>query len=112
MKKVLLLVFGMLLPFFVFAGEWNFVSSAGLQLNPKNKMTPAKNDGQSDGNNYFAGITGVNIPAPYWQLAANYKIPLNFGESIIFQDANITLRGELNLTPVTYENQFIFYFWQ
>ena len=106
MKKLLMVVVAALHFCGLFAGEWSFNSSLGLQMTPKNKAKVVSKNGE----NCFAEITGVNIPAPYGQFVADYKIPLDFGESIVFQDANVTLSGELNLTPVTYENQFIIYF--
>ena len=109
MKRVLSFIICLIFSGLVFAGQWEFSSSVGLQMTPKNKAVVAEKSDDCK-KNYFAKITGVNIPAPYGQFVANYKIPLNFGESIVFQDANITLSGELNLTPVTYENQAIIYF--
>ena len=106
MKKLLMVVVAVLHFCGLFAGEWSFNSSLGLQMTPKNKAIIVSEKGE----NCFAKIVGVNVPAPYGQFVADYKIPLNFGESIVFQDANVTLSGELNLTPVTYENQFIIYF--
>lgn len=106
MKKTLIYLIALFLFCDLFAGEWSCNSSLGLQLTPKNKARVVSRSGD----NCFAEIIGINIPAPYGQFVGNYKIPLNFGESIVFQDANVTLSGELNLTPVTYENQFIIYF--
>ena len=106
MKKFLMPLFVFCLSCELFAGEWNFNSTLGLQLTPKNKSKTVYTEGE----NYFAEISGINVPAPYGQFVTNYKIPLNFGESIVFQDANVTFSIELNLTPVTYENQFIIYF--
>ena len=106
MKKLLMLLLSLCLFSCIIAGEWSFNSSVGLQLTPKNKSKTVSKDGE----NCFAEIKGINVPAPYGQFVADYKIPLDFGESIVFQDANVTLSGELNLTPVTYENQCIIYF--
>ena len=106
MKKLLMVVVAALHFCGLFAGEWSFNSSLGLQMTPKNKAIIVSEKGE----NCFAKIVGVNVPAPYGQFVADYKIPLNFGESIVFKDANVTLSGELNLTPVTSENQFIIYF--
>ena len=106
MKKLLMVVVAALHFCGLFAGEWSFNSSLGLQMTPKNKARIVSEKDE----NCFAKIVGVNVPAPYGQFVADYKIPLDFGESIVFQDANVTLSGELNLTPVTYENQFIIYF--
>ena len=106
MKKIFLLLIALNLSLALSAGEWNFNSFLGLQLVPKNEARTISEEGEIT----FAKIVGINVPAPYGQLVADYKIPLNFGESIVFQDANITFSGELNLTPVTYENQLIVYF--
>ena len=108
MKKILSFIC-LLFTGLLFASEWEFSSSVGLQMTPKTKAVVVDENDSAD-KNHFAPINGINIPAPYGQFVVNYKIPLNFGESIVFQDANVTLSGELNWTPVTYENQFIIYF--
>ena len=114
MKKILLLALVLLLSGQVFAQavseddevevvapSFSFMSSISLQWSP---VYEAKADDGS-GADHFAPITGINIPIPYFQFMAQYKIPLDFRESIVFQGANLLFVAGPTITPISLDNQ-------
>ena len=81
--------------------SFSYMSALSFQWSP---VIKAKADDGS-GSNHFAPITGVNIPIPFFQFVAQYKVPLDFGDSVVVQGANISFVTGPTITPVSFDNQ-------
>lgn len=102
MKKFLFTILMLIITCSLFGNEWKFTTSAVLQLSPVNQPSPSI----SADENHLAPMTEINIPIPFGQFIAQYVIPLNFGDSPVFQNANISLVAGPTLTPITLDTQF------
>lgn len=101
MKKIIGLIFCSLLMLNTFANEWKFTSSIALQESALSK--PVVSSSASE--NHFAKITEISVPIPVGQFVAQYVIPVDLGDSIVVQGANVTFIAGPIITPVTFENQ-------
>lgn len=106
MKKVIAIFLGLLVSTFLYAGKWSFNSAAILQLSPKTAPKAVSNEGE----NHFAPITGMNIPIPFGQVSARYRIPLDFGENPLFKGASFSIGLTPIITPISFDNRVTFTF--
>ena len=111
MKKFLLIVLILFCLNPVFAQEsseqndsephWTFTSAVSIQLSP---IFEAKQNAEGN-KNQFAPITGINVPVPYAQFNAQYIVPLDFGDNLVFQGANLLFVAGPTITPVSLDTQ-------
>lgn len=101
MKKSTCMIVSVLLTSLMFANEWSFSSVIMAQVPFVSKAKQVEKEGE----NHIAPITGLTVPVPMGMVSAKYQIPLNFGDSLLFQGANVTFEDSISLSPISIEDE-------